>query len=116
MKSNVTKTVKTALTTGFAVAALSLGATAFAAPAQASGDGFECSTDTTGVTGTVNCNDGASGALLRGNFAAKYKCAGSSRWFVSQYHVADGSHPINVECAPHSGVTGLHVLPDPVPV
>lgn len=105
-----------ALTTGIAVAALSAGATVLAAPAQADGGDFECYTKINSGKGKGNCADGAGdGALLRGNFAVKYQCAGSSRWTKTGFHVADGSHPIYVECAPASGVTEMRVIPDPVP-
>ncbi|MGP5073759.1 hypothetical protein [Arthrobacter rhombi] len=121
MKINVTKQVTKALTTGFAVAALSVGATALAAPANAdvaapangNGGSFECYTKHIGLKGKVNCSDPST---LKGNFAAKYQCAGSSAWFTSAFRVADGKHPITVECSPHSAVTGLKVIPDPVPL
>lgn len=105
-----------ALTTGFAVAALSAGATVLAAPAHANGGAgaFECyGIVQSDGTGKANCSDPN---RWKGNFAAKYKCEGSDRWITTGFNLADGSHPIYLECAPHSAVSSpVKTIPDPVP-
>jgi hypothetical protein len=104
--------LRRALATGFAVAALTVGTTAVAAPVHAD-DGTQCSTNHDGGKGYANCKE-PNNPKLHGVFSAKYQCAGQEgHSFKTGTHVADGNHPIRMECAPHSAVVSVSVSYSP---
>lgn len=110
MKGMIRKT----LTTGFAAAALVVGTTAVSAPAYADDGGVPCTTNHDGGIGYANCTQPNNPAIY-GTFNARYQCAGQEgHSFTTKDHIADGKHPIRMECAPHSAVVSVSVQYTPV--